>query len=130
MRRVMLESPYAGKIKRHIAYAFACAKDCLKRGEAPFASHLLYTLILDDTVANEREWGIQSGFAWRNASEASVVYTDFGITRGMRYGIEQAEKEGHPVEYRKLFASDEEREEFENSVEERIEAALRLFFNE
>lgn len=39
---VLLESPYAGYVERNLAYARACARDCLLRGEAPFASHLLY----------------------------------------------------------------------------------------
>ena len=130
MRRVMLESPYAGEIERNIVYALACAKDCLQRGEAPFASHLLFTLILDDLVEQEREWGIQAGFAWRSASEASVAYTDFGITRGMRYGIEQAEDEDHPVEYRTLFKTEEDREAFLREVPERLEAALKFFRGE
>ena len=39
---VLLESPYAGYVERNLAYARACMRDCLLRGEAPFASHLLY----------------------------------------------------------------------------------------
>ena len=130
MRRVIIESPYAGEIDRNIAYALACAKDCLQRGEAPFASHLFFTLVLDDLVEQEREWGIQAGFAWRSASEASVVYIDFGITRGMRYGIEKAESEGRPVEERSLFKNNEERHAFLYEVPERLERALKLFRGE
>lgn len=130
MRRVIVESPYAGEIDRNIAYALRCMKDCLERVEAPFASHLLYTLVLDDLIEEERDLGIGAGFAWRSASEASVVYTDFGITRGMHYGIEQAEAEGHPVEYRTLFENDEDREAFVLEVPERIETSLKLFRGE
>lgn len=50
MMRVVVESPFAGDIQKNIEYARKCMADCLKRGEAPFASHLLYTQdgILDD----------------------------------------------------------------------------------
>jgi hypothetical protein len=34
----------------------------------------------------------------------SQVYDDFGISRGMRYGIERAAMEGRSVEYRQLPA--------------------------
>ncbi|MEK7211264.1 MAG: hypothetical protein AAB731_01390 [Patescibacteria group bacterium] len=43
MQRVILESPFSGDVKRNIAYARACIRDCLRRGEAAIASHLLYT---------------------------------------------------------------------------------------
>lgn len=105
-RRVIVESPYAGDIETNVAYARAALRDCLSRGEAPIASHLLYTQpgVLDDDNADERVWGIQAGFAWSNAAEATVVYDDLGISRGMQYGIERAEREGRPIEYRKLPA--------------------------
>ena len=104
MKRVILESPYAGDLERNLAYARLCMHDCLMRDEAPFASHLLYTQanVLDDNLANERELGIQAGFLWRQVAEKTVVYVDLGISRGMQYGIEHAEKSGFPIEYRKL----------------------------
>ena len=66
MRRVIVESPYAGDIERNLAYARAGIRDCLKRGEAPIASHLLYTQpgILDDDDGEERQLGIEAGLAW------------------------------------------------------------------
>jgi hypothetical protein len=104
MRRVIVESPYAGEIKANEAYARACLRDCLKRGEAPLASHLLYTQlgVLDDTITEERVLGILAGFAWGAVAEASVVYVDRGVSDGMRKGIAAAEALGRPVEYRNL----------------------------
>ena len=103
-RRVIVESPYAGDVETHVAYARAALHDCLSRGEAPIASHLLYTQpgVLNDDVPAERVWGIEAGLAWSHVAEASVVYDDFGISRGMQYGIENARKEGRPVEFRQL----------------------------
>lgn len=103
-RRVIVESPYAGDIETNVAYARAALRDCLSRGEAPIASHLLYTQpgVLNDDVPEERVWGIQAGFAWSVAAEATVVYDDLGTSRGMTYGIERAQREGRPIEYRQL----------------------------
>ena len=61
---VIIESPYMGNVKSNIAYAQQCMGDSLKRGEAPFASHLLYTQILDDTIPQQRMMGMQRAFEW------------------------------------------------------------------
>lgn len=104
LKLVLLESPYAGEVEKNVAYARACMRDCLLRGEAPFASHLLYTQegVLDDLIPEERQLGIEAGLAVGKTFYATVVYTDRGISNGMKYGIERAEKEGRPVEYRTL----------------------------
>lgn len=102
MTTVILETPYAGDVKRNVAFARACMLDCLKRGEAPFASHLLYTQVLDDDVSEERELGIAAGFAWREKSTRTVVYTNLGVSRGMEAGIAHAMFIGRPIEYRTL----------------------------
>lgn len=48
-RRVVIESPLKGDYERNTAYARLALRDSLKRGEIPFASHLLYPQTLDDT---------------------------------------------------------------------------------
>lgn len=104
MKRVILESPYAGDIQRNITYARRCVRASLLRGEAPIASHLLYTQegILDDSVARERACGIEAGLTWKSVAEGIVVYTDCGITRGMQYGIQVAKEAKLPIEYRQI----------------------------
>lgn len=107
MRRVILESPFAGDVISNIEYARACVRDSLARGEAPIASHLLYTQpgILRDDVSMERRWGIDAGLAWGAVADATVVYIDRGVTPDMQHGINRAEDEGRPVEYRCLDRS-------------------------
>lgn len=113
MRIVIIESPFAGDVERNLRYLRACMRDCLKRGEAPYASHALYTQpgVLDDGKPDERKLGIEAGFEFRAHADATVVYTDLGISTGMQYGIEAAESfglmwlcDGHPhrIEYRTL----------------------------
>lgn len=105
MRLVILESPYTGDVEANEEYARLCVRDSLSRGEAPIASHLLYTQpgILDDDAPAERQWGIDAGLAWKAVAHGSVVYTDRGITRGMEYGIAAAKAEGIPVEMRTIY---------------------------
>lgn len=104
MRRVVVESPFAGDIEANLTYARACIRDCLMRGEAPFASHLLYTQqgVLDDGIEVERIYGINAGHAWMHGAQAVVVYTDRGTSKGMQQGIRSAEINKVPVEYRTL----------------------------
>lgn len=104
-RLVILESPFAGDVEANVEYGRACVRDSLLRGEAPIASHLLYTQpgILDDNIASERQHGIDAGLAWRKVAEASVVYIDRGISNGMQYGIDAALAAGVPVEYRTIL---------------------------
>jgi hypothetical protein len=104
MRCVVLESPLAGDVAANVAYARACARDCLLRGDAPFASHLLYAQegILDDLSPEERKIGMRAGFAWVVRGEASCVYLDRGLSSGMVSGIARAEAAGVPVEWRTL----------------------------
>jgi len=107
MRRVVVESPYAGNFWLRFLnrrYARACLRDCLDRGESPLASHLLYTQrgVLHDGDASERARGIAAGLTWGQVADATVVYTDRGISVGMRMGIDEAERAGRPVEFRSL----------------------------
>lgn len=106
MRLVIIESPFAGDVTANIEYARRCVRDALGRNEAPIASHLLYTQpgILDDNDPKERQWGINAGLAWKAVAEASVVYTDRGISKGMEYGIAAAEEAGLEIEYRSIGA--------------------------
>lgn len=104
MRRVILESPFAGDVGANKEYARACVRDSLLRGEAPLASHLLYTQpgILNDDDRNERAHGINAGHAWMHIAAAVVVYTDRGISGGMQAGIDLAAFHGIPVERRSI----------------------------
>lgn len=103
-RLVLLESPYAGETGRHVEFARKCLRDSLDRGEAPMASHLLYTQVLNDGDRNERAAGINAGHAWLHRADAVVVYTDLGISDGMKAGIATAEMHGVAIEYRLLAA--------------------------
>lgn len=102
--RVIIESPFAGDVERNLKYLRAAMRDCALRGESPYASHAILTQegVLNDDCPKERELGITLGFLWREVVEKTVVYTDLGYSTGMKYGIEHAEKQGKPIEYRSL----------------------------
>jgi len=99
---VIIESPYMGNVKSNVAYARKCMSDSLLRGESPFASHLLYTQILDDNKDIERLTGMSRAFNWYRHADLMAVYTDKGISNGMKMGMEVAEKLGIEMVYRTL----------------------------
>ncbi len=100
MKRTIIESPYAAAnghtVAEHEAYARRCVADSLARGEAPLASHMLYTQpgIYDDGDSVERKRGMEAGYAWTMMADLVAVYGDFGVTRGMVAGIDRAIKHG------------------------------------
>jgi len=101
--RVIIESPYAGVDRDlNVAYARRCLQDSLDRGEAPFASHLLYTQVLDDTVKKQRRLGMSRALDWYDAADMIAVYMDRGISAGMRFGISYARQLGLPRDSRWL----------------------------
>ena len=105
MIRVILESPYAGDVERNINYARMAVRDSLSRGEAPIASHLLYTQdgILNDDIESERQWGIDAGLAWKSVAQKHVFYIDYGYSRGMEYARNYAAENNIEIEERKIF---------------------------
>lgn len=99
--RVIVESPFAGGFA-NVKYSRECLKDCLNRGESPYASHLLYTQkgVLDDSIPEERRKGIDAANNWLEVTDCVVVYMDLGVTRGMLIGVMKAARMGKPVRLR------------------------------
>jgi hypothetical protein len=118
MRFVVVESPFAAgsltlpdgtvvslERETNVAYACACLHDCLTRhGEAPYASHLLYTQpgVLDDDIPEERRLGIQAGLEVSRLARLRLFYVDRGFSGGMRWALKYARGIGQPCEIRRL----------------------------
>ena len=103
MKRIILESPYAGDVCRNIKYAKECMLNSLGRGEAPIASHLLYTQMLNYDISFERELRIRAGLAWTECADLHVFYIDFGYSSGMLEALRYAIDRGFNVEERKIY---------------------------
>lgn len=103
---VILESPFAGKTPEifdaHRQYLDRALADCLIRNEAPFASHAIYPRVLDDNRPAQRAAGIAAGHSWMKLASRVVVYTDYGVSSGMKSSIKLAERLGMPIERRSI----------------------------
>lgn len=104
MRLVILESPFAGEVERNQLYGRRALRDSLRRGEAPIASHLLYTQpgVLNDLHPADRKLGIAAGLAWGQVADAAVFYIDHGRSAGMIAARERYAEIGLPVEERTI----------------------------
>lgn len=105
MKKVCIESPLKGldgNYERNVRYSRLCGLDCIRRGEAPFAGHLLMTQFLDDTDPEQRKVGIEAHLAWAAAAEVVAIYQDLGVSPGMKLGADAAAERGQEVEFRNL----------------------------
>ncbi len=110
MRKIIIESPYAGDYERNTAYARRALRDSLERDnppEAALVSHLLYTQVLDDTNPVERAKGIQTGHGWLEHADAMVLYIDHGISLGMAAAASKASRLAMPIEHRTIGKTEE-----------------------
>lgn len=102
MQRVVVESPYAGDIAANTAYAQTACKDCMRKGEIPFASHLFFPQFLDETNQVQRDIGIAAGYCFWKEFDKIVFYIDRGISPGMAKALERSILEKKPYEFRQL----------------------------
>lgn len=106
----IVESPFAGDLEANRRYTIEAMRDSISRGEAPFASHLLYPGVLDDGIPLERALGMELAWDWIAASVrcagsarmVSAVYVDRGISPGMVAGIERAADLGIRIDIRRI----------------------------
>lgn len=102
MKTVFICSPYAGDIESNVQYARLATADSIRRNEAPFTPHLLYTQVLDDKDERNRLLGIKLGIHYLLFADLLAVYQDRGISPGMAKEIKVAESCGMKIEYRNL----------------------------
>lgn len=135
LQKVVLESRFSASDTKGLVlnkkFTLACMRDCFLKGEAPYASHVIYAHphFLDDFVATERALGMHAGFLWGDLAVKTIVYTDLGISTGMQMGIEHAKKVNRPIEYRELgFIPEVSQEEIE--LEEKLIFNQKQLLNE
>lgn len=103
---VVIESPFAGNTEHErLAYRLYAKRALLHSivvGESPFASHMLYTQVLDDDKPEDRALGISAGLSFYDVAKICAVYSDYGISGGMHEGIKAARASGVLVDFRTI----------------------------
>jgi hypothetical protein len=114
MLRVIIASPYSGAadvIEANIRYARECMVHSFELGEAPFASHLLYPCVLDDTIPRQRDRALQAEYEWMAAADLVAFYIDLGWSPGMQKELKVARLLGKPIKPRALYSFNRHLEE-------------------
>lgn len=90
----------------NMRYARECVRDALRRGEAPYASHVFFDHagVLDDSDPRDRQLGMECGDSWAQCADRHVFYVDRGMSAGMQRRWIQCHQEGRQVERRYLYA--------------------------
>lgn len=112
---VIVESPYAGRGWWPTVRVPAMAKHTLRprlraglsteRRSAICLTSALHPTqpgILRDATPTEMQRGIQAGLELAKRADKTVLYSDLGMSEGMRIGVEAARAAGRPVETRRL----------------------------
>lgn len=77
-------------LRQNIVYARLAVLNSLSRGEAPFASHLLYTQVWSEQD-DLRAAGIKAGIEMHHRCDTVALYVDLGVSSGMRAADKNAE---------------------------------------
>lgn len=87
----IIESPFKASEnyseEQHSDYLRQCIRWCVENGYTPYASHRMLTDAFDDSIPEERELGIQAGFAMNKCIDTVLVFGDLGLSKGMLRGI-------------------------------------------
>lgn len=93
---VYIASPYAGDVEGNVEFAKAACRLAMEEGNIPVAAHLLYPQMLDDTVPEQRELGIQMGLKLLEAC-SELWLCGSRISSGMQEELKEAWRQGIPV---------------------------------
>lgn len=97
-RLIYVASPYAGDTEGNTEYAKQACRTVMEQGHAFFAPHLLYTAVLNDSVPEERQAGMEMGKMMLAKCDELWVFGN-RISTGMAAEISEAERLGIPIQY-------------------------------
>jgi len=96
MIRVAVISPYNGGTNEatasNVVRALSLGRHLLSNGVMPLIPHVYFTAMLNDTVAEEREYGLRLSAEWLADADLFLVDTiDGTLTEGMQNDLRIAE---------------------------------------
>ena len=97
---VYIASPYAGNVKRNLAFAKAAGLLAVQEGCTPIITHLMYPAILDDNDPEERALGMLMDMSLVVLCDELWCFDANGISKGMKEEIACAEQHDIPVVHR------------------------------
>lgn len=83
-KRVYICSPYQGDVEKNVAIARAMCLRAIEEGFAPFAPHLVYPQLMDDSKPEDREIGMECAMSFISACNELWVCANVSPSAGMR----------------------------------------------
>ncbi len=99
MKRIFICSPYAGDVENNVGMARKMCRKAIEAGYAPFAPHLHYPGIVDDSDEKERAAGISCGLRFMDACDEVWAYIGKGRSPGMAQELTYATSTGKRIRY-------------------------------
>ena len=96
MKLIYVASPYAGDVEKNVEYAKQACRTVMESGYAFFAPHLLYPAVLNDSVPEERQAGIEMGLTLLYRCDELWAFGPT-VSSGMQAEIAEAERLRIPV---------------------------------
>ncbi|EOS63793.1 DUF4406 domain-containing protein [Oscillibacter sp. 1-3] len=93
---VYIASPLSGEVERNLDFARQACRYAITQGATPFAPHLLYPQMLDDSDPAERQLGVDMGSQMLELCDELWLCGD-RISPGMEGERKLAESLGIPV---------------------------------
>lgn len=98
MKLIYMASPYAGDIEKNIEFAKKACLYITEQGHAFYAPHLLYPAVLDESLPEQRQLGLDMGLTMLEKCDELWVCGD-RISFGMQAEIDHAIQFGIPIHY-------------------------------
>jgi hypothetical protein len=99
MKTVFVCSAYGGS-EANLVLARDYCRFVFDTGCAPFAPHLIYPQMLDDSFEQEREFGIKAGLEFLQVCDEMWVFVKDGIiSKGMQKEINHANEQGVSIKW-------------------------------
>lgn len=89
-------------LRQNLVYARLALLNSLLRGEAPLASHLLYTQVWSEKP-ELRENGIKAGIEAHHVCGLVALYVDLGVSGGMKAAKDNASLLNAPISTRTIL---------------------------
>lgn len=96
---IFICSPYHGDTETNTEYAIKASLFALNQEYTPITPHLYLTRIFNDNDLIQRNQGIQAGLRLMHSCTSVWIFTDNGISEGMKKEIEYAESICIPIKY-------------------------------
>lgn len=98
-------SPYRGDVETNVGNARCYCRLVIKQGGIPFAPHLLFTQLLDDSIADERRLGMDMGLEmlkfcnglWAFGPPTSGMLEEIGTARALGIPVRLFGLDGRPL---------------------------------